>query len=84
MKIQVKDDGHSFSIVLPTRMIFSKTVARIVNCAGRKYVSEEMEKIPPEAMEAIFAELRRVKKQYGSWELVDIQSADGDRVNITL
>ena len=84
MKIEAKGRGHNLSLVLPTRMLFSKTVWKIVNSTGRKYAPEALERIPPEAMEAIFTELTRVKKKYGKWELVDIESADGETITITL
>ncbi len=40
--------------------------------------------LPPEAMETLFAEMRRIRKRYGRWELVDIQSKDGESVQIIL
>lgn len=86
MKIQIQENeaGHGLNIVLPTRMLFSKPVLRLINGTGRKYASGAFENIPPQAMEAIFAELRRIKEKYGSWELVDIRSADGEIVKIVL
>lgn len=86
MKIQIKDhaEGRGMNLVLPTRMLFSKPVLHLINGAGRKYAGDAMENISPEAMEAIFAELRRVKEKYGTWELVDIHAADGDIVKIVL
>lgn len=35
-------------------------------------------------LQAVCAELCRVKEKYGFWELVDIQSADGEKLQITL
>ena len=35
-------------------------------------------------MHAICEELRRIMKKHGSWELVDFQSADGEKIRITL
>lgn len=84
MKISIQAEGHNINLRLPTRMIFSKTVARIVNFSGRKYAGEGMDSITPEQMDALFAEFRRIKKMHGSWELVDVESADGEKVNITL
>lgn len=84
MKISVQGGGYNINLRLPTRMIFSKTVARIANYTGRKYAGEAMDGITPEQMDALFAELRRIKKKHGSWELVDVESSDGEKVNIIL
>lgn len=84
MRVQIKGGGRNIKITLPTRMIFNKAVVRVASRTGRKYVSETMEHIPPEALEALFTELRRIKKRYGCWNLVDIVSADGKIVKISL
>lgn len=84
MKIRIKDDKMNLCLRFPTRLIFSKTIARIANSAGQKYASGAMQSIPPEALEAIFAELRRTKDKYGRWELVDIESSKGEMVQIIL
>lgn len=84
MRILVQGGEHDLNIVLPTRMLFSKTVLRLVNVTGRKYAGDALERIPPEFFDVLFAELRHVKKKYGSWDLVDIESADGERVLIRL
>ena len=84
MKIQVHSDDTNINLILPTNLIFGNIVARLVDTLGRRYAGEALEKIPPEALERLFAEIRRIKKKYGSWELVDIESADGSIVHITL
>ena len=84
MKIRVKGDGVNLNLVLPTRLIFGKTVVKLANSIGRRYAAEAMEAIPPEALEILCAELRSIKKRYGSWELVDVESANGDIVQIIL
>lgn len=84
MRIRIKGDGHNFCLCFPTRLIFSKTVLRLANHFGRRYAGEAMATIPPGALDALFAEFRRIKKAHGSWELVDVQSSDGDSVQIIL
>ncbi len=84
MKVQIKGGGHHFSIILPTGLIFSTTSARIANYFSRKYAPEAMACIPPEAVEALCAEFRRIKKKYGSWDLVEVESTDGEQVRIKL
>ncbi len=84
MKISVQGDGHNINLLLPTRMIFSKTVLRLLKVSARFMPEEALEQIPIEKLEPLFAEFRRIKKKYGSWELVDVQSADGEKVKIVL
>ena len=45
---------------------------------------DAMKDIPPEELDKLFAEFRRIKRQYGSWELVHVISSGGDEVHITL
>ncbi len=78
MKIQIEEKEHTFSITLPTNICLSKPVIRLGMCLNKNAT------MSPEAMYAIGEELRRIKKKYGSWELVDFQSADGEKIHITL
>lgn len=84
MKIEIKGGGHTMTLLFPTLLIFSRGTAWLANTVGRKYAAEEMKNIPPEALNALFAELRRIKKRHGRWELVDVESASGEKVKITL
>lgn len=84
MKIVIKGGGHNLKLLLPTGLIFSKGTVWLANHVGRRYAPEAMANIPPEALAALFAELRRIKKRHGSWELVEVESVGGEKVNIIL
>lgn len=84
MKIRVKSGDANINLVFPTNLIFGRLTVKLIHAFGRKYAGEALEKIPPEAMEKLFAELRRIKKKHGSWELVEVESADGSIVRVTL
>jgi len=84
MKIHVKSGNHNLRLYLPTGLIFSKTIARLGCRFGLKYAGDAMRNISPEALEALFAEFRRIKHKHGSWDLVDIEGADGQIVKIIL
>ena len=84
MKIRIKSSEVNMNLVLPTRLLFGKTVVKLANTIGRRYAAAALEGISPEALELLCAELRRIKKKHGSWDLVDVQSADGDIVQIVL
>ena len=83
MRIRIKTDDTNLNLVFPTNLLIGKTVVKIANTIGRRY-TDALEGIPPEGLERLCAELRRIKKQRGAWELVDIESAEGDIVQIML
>lgn len=97
MKIEISNGGKKTIIPIPTAMIFSRATVDIGLKLAKKYSGESMkihafhsggsihlEDIPPEAIHALCDEIRRIKKKHGSWLLVDVESAGGDRVRITL
>ena len=83
MRIRVRSDGRNICLALPTRLIFSKTLMKLGLRFGRAY-SPDVPDLSPEAVDALCDEIRRIKKKYGSWELVEVLSAEGDTVQITL
>lgn len=99
MKIRITGDGHNIVIPIPTGLIFNrvsvsvwlKIIRKQIKDSSR-YFPEDAEvkadaffaKLPDEALYALCAEIMRVKRKYGSWELVDVESASGEKVLITL
>lgn len=84
MRIQAKGDGYNVNIVLPTNLVFSKGTVWLANHVGRKYAGDAMKDIPPEVLDALFTELRRIKRKFGSWDLVEVESSDGEKVLVRL
>ena len=99
MKIRIKSVGRSFSVAVPTGLIFSKAsiwlylkLARKYYSAAEKYIPENSEmmaekllnKLPDEKLYALCGELRRIKRKHGSWELVNVESSNGDSVKVNL
>lgn len=84
MKIHIRSNEHRLFIPLPTNLVFSKATVWLANGIGRKYAGDALKDIPPEALDKLFAEFRRIKKKHGTWELVEVQSAEGEQVRITL
>jgi hypothetical protein len=99
MKIRVTGNGHNINIPIPTRLIFSKAsvkiylkLARTFSSTGSRYLPDHVEKkaekwldkIPDEAILALCAEIVRIKKKHGQWNLVEVHTADGEHVEITL
>lgn len=83
MKIRIRSQDHKLSLYFPTWVITSKSMVKLWLRVGKKY-SAEVPDIPPRAIDALCDEVKRIKKVYGSWELVDVQSASGEQVKITL
>lgn len=83
MKIRIKGETN-LTLLLPTRLLFSKRVVHLISRVAGKWVPDVVDKIPMELLEAALDELVRTKKRYGSWELLEIQSAEGEYIKITL
>lgn len=89
MKIIIQDGEHDVNLTIPTGLIFNKPVAWLGLRAGRKYLKSgntgvSLDDISEEAVYRLVEELNRIKHRYGSWNLVEVQSADGERVLVTL
>lgn len=84
MRIKIKDEDTNINLLLPTNLIFSKGTVWLANHFGRKYAGDAMKDIPPEALDRLFAEFRRIKRKHKHWVLVEVESSDGDAVSIEL
>ena len=85
MKITViSDSGKGIHINLPNALLFSPTLLNFGLRVGKHYAGEEMPNIPPEVMRQLCAILKDYSKKHGPLELVRVDSADGDRVIITI
>ena len=84
MRIKVRSEDTNINIPLPTNLVFSRGTVWLADRFGRKYAGDAMKDIPPEALDRLFGEFRRIKRQYGHWTLVEVRSANGEEVEITL
>ena len=84
MRIKIKDEDTDINLLLPTNLIFSKGTVWLANHFGRKYAGDALKDIPPEALDRLFAEFRRIKRKHKHWVLVEVESSDGDAVSIEL
>ncbi|MDD6201280.1 MAG: hypothetical protein PUB93_08475 [Firmicutes bacterium] len=83
MKVSIRSRERSLHIAVPTRMLFSKSFLKFGLKMGKKY-SDQVPDIPPEAVDTLCDEIRRIKRKRGSWLLADIQSADGENIRVIL
>ena len=83
MKICIRSaDGPHLTIPLPNEMLFSPTVLKIALKTGRQFADGHAPDIPPETIAALCAAIKDYRQNYGPWELVHVESADGDSVII--
>ncbi len=83
MKVRIRSEERRFTIALPTRMLFSKGLLKFGLKVGKRY-SDAVPDIPPAVVDEFCNEIRRIKKIHSSWELVNIQSASGDEIQVIL
>jgi hypothetical protein len=84
MRITVKARGaRRIFIVLPTDLVFSPTMISLWLRIGRKY-SSEVPNISSHDLRAICKAIKETKRSHGSYELVTVESGEGDLVKIIL
>lgn len=84
MRITVKAKGaRRIFIALPTGWVFSPTMISLWLRIGRKY-SSEVPNISNHDLRAICKAIKETKRRYGSYELVSVESSEGDLVGVIL
>lgn len=82
MKIIVRTKEKKLRLWLPGSLLYGRISARIAIASITKYAPDCG--IPPEEMGLLLAALRDFARIHPGWQLVDLQSHDGDIVRITL
>lgn len=81
MKIRIRHKKLRLTFLLPTNLLFGRGTLWLAERAFRQGPENPL---PPQALPALFAEVRRVKKKHGTWELVEIESSDGESIRVWL
>ena len=84
MKIQIQGGDRDFTLRLPTLLLFSRVSAGLICRASYKYAPDAVANIQPDDLKALLTEMGRIRKKYGRWDLVEVESADGTHIKITL
>lgn len=82
MKIIVRTKEKKLRLWLPGSLLYGRISARIAIAAIIKYAPDCG--IPPKEMGLLLAALRDFARAHPGWQLVDLQSHDGDIIRITL
>ncbi len=80
MKIRI----NSICLPVPTGLVFNRLTLWAVRKGLLHGTGMHSNALSPEASAHLLQELRRVKRLRGTWELVHVQSADGDDIRIEL
>lgn len=94
LRIQVNDgEKHNIKILLPTSLIFSDLTAMIackviehstVSSENGEVLDPKTKALITNAIKGACRALRQTKKKYHKFVLVDVESATGEKVLITL
>ena len=82
MKVEVTGGKKDIRLSLPTRLLFSKTVIKLVMKNSRRI--SRFRELPPDALDAVLEELQQIKREKGNWLLFESDSAEGEIVRISL
>ena len=82
MRIHIQTEGKRFFIPLPTGLLCSRAGVRLVLYILRQ--NGQTAPIPPQTVYTAQKALRQYLRLHGHFTLVDVESADGDRVKIVL
>lgn len=82
MKIIVRTKEKKFRLWLPGSLLYGRISARIAIAVITKHAPDCG--IPPKEMSLLLAALRDFARTHPGWQLVDLQSHDGDIIKITL
>ena len=81
MRIHIRSEGKNLRFRIPTNFVFSRGIAWLAVRYGMRYSSVN---VSSEQLLRLFAEFRQIKRKFGTWELVNIESADGELVKVLL
>lgn len=93
MKIIVKAGNQRLFLPVPTALLLNRPMLRFwlrMMRRSAQYVSLPEQagtvlwNLPEESVMRLCDELRRIKRKYGKWDLVEVQSASGEEVLIQL
>ena len=87
MKIRIRENDRTYRFWIPGWLLWgpaTRWMLRVGMKTGKRYLPETLQGLTPEKVEMLLLELRRIKRSRSTWELVDVQSADGTYIKIVL
>ena len=80
MLIRVKTEGKKFFIPIPNCLLLNRLSVIIAHNELKKHGID----IPQKKLYALVKAIRRYKRRHPKWTLVEVQSSDGDDVEIKM
>ena len=88
MKISIKSEEKSLNLRFPSFLIFNAAIAtlgsRFINSYMKKHSKDIQINIPPKGARRLFKEIRKARRRFKDWYIVDIVDKDGESVKIKL
>lgn len=82
MLIRIKADGHNIHLWLPTSLLKSRIGYNVVKNMLRHNQTESAMPISREQVVEMHTVIKRAIKEHGHFNLVEVESADGQKVLI--
>lgn len=80
MKIRVKSEGKKFFFIVPNWLFINHLFCFV---AHRELKKKGLD-LPYRKLYSFFKEINRCKQRHKDWKLVELNSADGDEVEIKM
>ncbi|HOQ07368.1 MAG TPA: hypothetical protein PLP87_06095 [Clostridiales bacterium] len=84
MKIRIEAGGRCFTIPLPIGIIMNRFTARIAESCIKNYVSVPDVSFTAEQLLTMFRAIKQARKNFPGLALVDVKTADNQRIMIKL
>lgn len=88
MKIHAKSAERTVSVIVPTALLTSPHLLSfgywVVKKTSSQYADGPMPDMDAKTLKRLCDELKRIKKKYGRYQLVEVTNAQGETVTITL
>ena len=81
MKIQIHTGDVHLTLRIPTYLAFNALTASI---AGHELKKHDFPQLDGKTLTVFFRELRRLKKKDPAWQLVQIETGKGERIEVRL
>lgn len=82
MKLVIKGEGHRLYLFLPNSLFFSPAAYHFLRRTAKKYGEVDLPEISKETLKSLKRALGSLKKCQRPYNLLEVQSADGDVVLI--
>lgn len=85
MRIFVQEHGEKpIRLIFPTGMLLNKLTAFIGSRVIKEHAGEELSALTSAQLNRLFRVIRKYKRKHPKFELVNVESSDGDKVRIVL